>query len=285
MNLPRMLSSLLALLLLTVAAESQAAPSPGPDHLARQGASGPFFISARNATDTDGNVRWSAFDQGTSMYLRSRLDAERSRKSSAGAASTAGSGPCAEAIISSSHLSAPTRSLDDLVTNARAIYRGVVSSLTPGFETSRPVTVVGIDIASAVRTSAGFPATGRVLIIHPYADFKIGDARFCNAASEDSAPQIGDHVILFAYEPALDTSQTFLVTTPEQLFIERDNKLIVPQYLKDPSITASTLEQLERRIAQFTAASRIVLASPGWMSMSATVGNDPAEPDARLSHC
>ncbi len=248
MNLPRTFSSLLVLSLLTAAAESQPAPSPGPDQLARLGASGPFFISARSATDTDGKVRWSAFDQGTSLYLRSRVDAERARRSSAGADSSANPGPCAVAVISSPHLSAPTRSLDDLITNARAIYRGVVSSLTPGFETSRPVTVVGIDIAKAIRTGAGFPAAGRVLVIHSYADFKIGDARFCNASSEHSAPQIGDHVILFAYEPALDTSRTFLVTTPEQLFLERDHRLIVPQYLEDPSIKATTLEQLERRI-------------------------------------
>ena len=238
------------LMFLTSAAQSQPTTpsSVGPDQLTRDGAPGPFFISARQATDTDGNVRWSVFDEGTRTVLRGRVDAERPRTVNASGASATGSSPCAVAAISPSHLPAPARSLNDLITNAGAIYRGVVTDLTPGFELVRPVTLVGIDIGKLLRAGPGFPRSGRILVIHPYADFMIGSTRFCNAASEASAPHIGDHVILFAYVAPTDTSHSFLLTTSEQLFSERDHKLMVPQYLHDPTISATTLEELEREI-------------------------------------
>lgn len=243
----RLLQLALSVFLIAVVAQSQPSTSAsGPDQLVNSGAPGPFFISAQHVTGKDGNVRWSEFDEATIFNLRGG-GTQRSGKVMAAAVPAASSGPCAVAIISSSD-SGPGRSLKDFVRDAEAIYRGVVSSLTPGFELGRPVTVVGIDIGKIIRAERGFPTDGRVLVIHPYADFKIGDTRFCNAASATSAPHLGDQVILFAHQPPMDSSRSFLLTPAEQLFVERDNRLIVPQYLKDPSITATTLYELERRI-------------------------------------
>src|ERR1041384_7267392 len=156
--------------------------------IARRGAPGPFFISAQYATDANGAARWSAFDPAIGAVLKK--DAERNRP-----------GPCPVSIISACHLSAPARSFRDLIVNARAVYEGTVADLTPGFEVVRPVTLVGIDIQRVIRSTDGFPTSGRILVIHPTSDFTIGGARFCNAASSTSAPLPGDRVLLFAYEP------------------------------------------------------------------------------------
>jgi hypothetical protein len=235
------------LFLLTGIAYAQTtAKAAEPDQLVRQGAPGPFFLSARRATAQDGSILWSAFDEDTRFLLRHTIDSERSRDANASSVGVASSTPCAIAMVNSSMGSA--RRLSEEALTAGAIYRGTVSTLTPGFEFYVPVSVVGIEITKTIRVEAGFPGKGRILVMHPYADFTIGGTRFCNAASANSAPHIGDEVLLFADVAPIDTSRTFLSIAIQQLFLQRSGQLIVSEYLHDPSIRATTLDELEQQI-------------------------------------
>jgi hypothetical protein len=158
-----------------------------PDQISVSGASEPLFISAKAATNADGSMNWSLFNEGSRLMLQRTRDCM--------------------VIISACHEGRSRRSV---------VYEGIVATLSPGFELDRPVTLVGIDITAVSAAEPGFPTTGRIYVIHPYAKFDIGDAHFCNVANEESAPFFGDRVTFTADFPPIDVAQTFLAVEPER---------------------------------------------------------------------
>jgi hypothetical protein len=230
-----------------VQAESMRDAAPAqPDVLQRAGATRPFFISARLATDENGEIRWAVFPESTRIALQTRIDEmARTHRVNAGAAA---SEPCSTRTVSFPHVGGPHRSWSDLADNAEAIYRGRVVATMPGFEFTAPKTLLSIHILSRIRGNQAFPAAGAVNILYPAADFTIGDTRFCNAGpNAPFIPAVGDDVLIFAYDEPVDQSKSFLLTVPEQLIFSRDGRLIAaPEILRGKE--SSSIDELARSL-------------------------------------
>jgi hypothetical protein len=231
-----------------------AAQEHPPDNITRQGASAPFFVSAAAATNSDGSIRWAAFNQSAQLILHMKI-ANRSQSARAEAESSTAEG-CNESILTFFHVGGDVNSLDALVASAPAIYRARVVSMSQGFdEMSGPTTVLATEIVRPIRTEPGFPKAGIVYVLYPKADFRIGGVHFCNAGpNANYSPKEGDELLIFAYDRPVDTTGLFLLTRPQQLIFQRDGKLFAARPLTSDStlLHTSTLRQLELTVTNST---------------------------------
>lgn len=221
-------SSLLLMTVLSALAVSGQAPKTGhPAALSRPGANAPFFLSAESASDEKGGIRWDAFDSG----LREVMQAETARKMSTGSG-----GPCPVRIITFDHSGGDFRRLDEIVAGAAVAYRAHVISVTPGFESMTPVSLLGIEIDKVPRPNKQLPSAGMFYVIYPQADFAIGGVRFCNVGPIDGlAPVIGDQLLLFGFDPPITgENYRFLLTRPQHLVFSRGE--------------SSSLDDIEKRV-------------------------------------
>ena len=238
----------LAVLILLAAIAATAQPA-GPETLTRKGANAPFFVSATSATDADGSLRLAAFDEGTKQLLR----AKRPEKETVAATShsTSTHEPCATSAIHLYQVSGDVSSLDAMKLNARAIYRGRIVALTPGFDMGNPSTVITLQVTNAVRRAVNFPSSGQIHVIYPQASFSIGGSQYCNAGPiRDFSPAIGDNVLLFAYDAPRDATGSFLLTLPQQIIFERGARLYAARPVgNQPGFARLTLRDLETSVS------------------------------------
>jgi hypothetical protein len=225
-----------------------------PNSLGWPGASQPFFISADSARQENGDIRWDAFESS----VRTRLQAQTAKRKMSTAPvqeSTAGSAsPCGVQIIIFDEAPGAFLKFDQVAANAPAAYRGHVVSIVPGFESTTPVSLVGIEIDKVLRPDFRFPDAGILYVIYPQADFTIGGDRFCNAGPvRGFAPSVGDKLLLFGFEPPM-TSGTyqFLGVRPSHLVFS-DGKRV---YSSFPELAKAgqwpSLDELESRVISAT---------------------------------
>jgi hypothetical protein len=225
-----------------------AAAPPLPDTLARRGATGPFFVSAQAATNGDGSIRWEALSHASRMALQVELpvsDERDRRRTDAG-----GEDRCPVFTYTVTHVHGDTHALAPMIATAPAVYRAEVVAMEEGLDGSVPTSLVAATIVRTVRAGADFPTTGLVYFFYPRADFTIGGHRFCNAGPNLAyAPQVGDRVLIFAYDAPADETGLFLNVRPEQLVLERGGRLFpISSFASDPPIRGGTLESLENAV-------------------------------------
>lgn len=244
MHIARLLLTL-SILLVTFAAIAQSKP----ETLTARNAKAPFFVSVPSATDADGTLRLSAFDEGTKQVLAMKRRAAAPVTAMSQAASTLG--PCATSATNMYQVSGDTTSLDAMTRNAAAIYRTRIVALTPGFDMGNPSTVVTAQITSVLRHSNGFPSSGQVHILYPKASFVIGGTRYCNAGPiADFMPAVGDTMLIYSYDAPRDTTGSFLLTLPQQLVFGHGDKLFAARPIGNhPRFSGLTLRDLETSIA------------------------------------
>jgi hypothetical protein len=238
--------------LLLFAAGAASAQATLPDTFTREGASAPFFVSRTIATASDGGIRWGLFSASSRRLLELNI-ARRTQQASVTAEANAPASPCRETTVSSLHVSGDTTSLDNMIHSARTVYRAEIVSMEDGFDGAVPSTILAAEIHNVVRSADGFPTRGVVFVAYPRADFRIEGVRFCNAGTHPSyVPQIGDHVLIFAFDRPRDMTGAFLLTRPEQLVFERDNRLFtVKAFANDRLVrVGSTLSNVERAITR-----------------------------------
>jgi hypothetical protein len=229
----------------TAAAATASALPARVDTARRAGASRPFFISARLATDKAGQIQWSAFSEYDQIALKAEL-AQRERAAHGSTQGAGANAPCDTRFVTFTHLGRPYGSWDELVTGAAAVFRGRVVATTPGFEVTVPKTLLSVRVDEKLRGGADFPATGSIHVLYPAADFTIGGVRFCNAGPMGSfVPAVGDDVLVFTYEKPVDDQGTFMITVPQQLIFSRDHKLIAMPEIARGRESAS-LEELDQ---------------------------------------
>jgi hypothetical protein len=218
-------TSILLAVLCAAAVHAQTGKRPStPASLSRAGAAQPFFVSAESVRADNGDSRWEAFDSNIRTILQMEA-ASRKKIAASSAAST--ESPCDVRTISFDHSPGAAAKFDDIAASAAAVYRGHVVTVTPGFELTTPVTLLGIEIEKVVRADSRFPTTGTVYVIYRQADFSIGGARFCNAGPiPDFEPFVGDRLLLFAFDaPIAAASDRFILTRSEHLVFSRARRL------------------------------------------------------------
>jgi hypothetical protein len=176
----------------------------------------------------------AAFPEGIGLYFKAKRaeSAERQREARSNNEGALASAPCSSRIISFHHSQGRSRSWADLVATAPAIYRGRIVAMAPGFEAARPVTLLVVETAKPLRRTIGYPESGRIHVLYEGADFRIDTERFCSASpNEGVMPEVGDEILLMAYQPAPDEAGTFLRPAPEHIFVSRGGRLLLPSVL------------------------------------------------------
>lgn len=251
-------SGAIALTLALVTAVASAAPSDSnhsrtklPPTLTVVGNSQPFFVSAASVTGSDGRIDWAGFADDN---VRTILRAEEARVAARAAESANASNdtaPCATRTVTFG-LAPRQGSITAVTARAAAVYRGRIAATAPGFLLTTPVTLLGIEITSVVRSADGYPRAQLIYVTYPGADFRIGGRRFCNGGPNDGfIPAVGDEILVLAQQPSRDMTGAYLTTTEEQLFFSRDNRVIVSESIaKDPALPVPlTLQALARMVA------------------------------------
>jgi hypothetical protein len=226
-----------------------------PTIVKRVGSSEPFFISAAAATGADGRMNLAVFPEASRLYFEAkRVEAEKRRdQRSQINADAIGEQPCPVRVVTFPHFDRPSKSWSDLTQHSEAIYRGRVSETVAGFEGTRPVTLVVIEIVNTVRVSTGYPTAGTIRILHHGADFRIGGQRFCVSSPNDGVtPSVGDEVLVMAYSKPIDESGTLIRTAAEQVIVSRGDRLFLPATLRgDASLPpALSLDALVESVAR-----------------------------------
>ena len=146
----------------------------------------------------------------------------------------------------------PNRSFSDLAEQALAIYSGRIEGISQGFFDGLPSSLLQVKVTEVFRSST-LVAREKVLIPYPFARFKAGASTFCGGSAALYQPAIGDQVLVFIYDPPLDTARTLVYPrSPELFFQTAAGRLIVPAPLKtDRDIAvAGSLEGLEKLLGQ-----------------------------------
>ena len=235
----------------SVHAQTGKRPSTTPASLSRAGAAQPFFVSAESVRADNGEIRWEAFDSNVRTILQNEA-ASRKKIATSSAAST--ESPCDVRTISFDHSPGAAAKFDDIAASAPAVYRGRVLTVTPGFEFTTPVTLLGIEIEKVVRADSRFPTTGTVYVIYRQADFSIAGARFCNAGPiPDFAPAVGNRLLLFGFDPPIPNgNDRFILTRPEHLVFSHGNRLYSPFVELTNASEHTSLKGIEKRVLAAT---------------------------------
>jgi hypothetical protein len=206
------------LLLLCVSFAATCAQAAAPDLRTRPAADGssvPIFIAASDVTTEDGR-----FDTTVAEPWRTMIE----QYGHAGASeASADEDPCSAGMWSEEDMEraagssgpAPSRS-------AKAVFRGTISAVIPGFFYGSPGSLLELTGISFLKGGSELPNMHqRAWVRHPYARFSIGSLRFCSSAARDAyVPKAGDGVLVYVFDSPLDRDSTFLYTSSRVLAIE-----------------------------------------------------------------
>lgn len=217
----------------------------------------PVWISAEEAaTPAKDGLRWQLFSESDQGNLRRFIaESERLKKErkSRGARESDLDCPIFLSTPDEGRIDPkPNHSFADLTKQALAIYSGRIEGISKGFFEGLPSSLLRVKVTEAFRSSA-LVAKEEVLIPYPFARFKAGASTYCGGSAEMYQPAIGDQVLVFLYDPPLDTARTLVYPrSPELFFQSSAGRLVVPGPLKtDRDIAvAGSLEGLEKLLHQ-----------------------------------
>lgn len=238
------------LIILALTAFGSAVAADLPETIALKGAKQPFWISASAATDEHGSIRWSAFDTANRHLIEAEMKRMEARAAERHVTQkTTATEPCPEITLQTGGGHGLDRSWNDLRANSRAVYVGTITAARQGFLWGIVSTLYELRVEKTIRVTPGYPAGESLYFGYPAADFTLGGTRFCNAGPRHSvAPAVGDRVLLFAFDPAVDPAELFVPTKASHLFFAHDGALVVPAQAAGDSTLPSPLsfEALER---------------------------------------
>jgi hypothetical protein len=217
----------------------------------------PLWISAEAVADAEEIIKLDLIDD---LHLRKSVEAQRSslgdrlhsRQSKVGEKPAIAIIPQSE--CKSDTLSAelrggdgPSATLTDLATYSKAIIRGRVRSMEPGFASGEPALLMGVEVSEAIKGSA---PSSPIYINYPVARFRIGPFLFCNA-EKGFEPRPGDEILLFDYTGPIDRDHILYAPRLDQLFFQsQGGHLFLPPRLKETPALRSvhTLDDVTDRL-------------------------------------
>ncbi len=130
-----------------------------------------------------------------------------------------------------------SESLSALAASSKAIFRGTIRTIDPGFDGGVPASLLGIEVSEVIKGSKPRSLT---YIVYPVAHFKIGFYYFCNT-TKGFEPSPGDEVLLFDAIGPEDRDNVLYAPRMDQLFFQNQSgTLILPTRLKStPDLQAA----------------------------------------------
>lgn len=191
----------------------------------------PVWVSASVAFDADGNLRPDHFSNGD----RKRIEANRRRN------------PGPDCVVSTGRpfeTNRQSKSLSDLVANSLAIVTGNVVGIEQGFFTGMPGVLLAVKVESRLKRFAAVDDDEFVFAF--VGEGRIETTKGLTCASSLSAvpmPQIGDGILLFAYDNPIDIARSILHVDPrQQLVLERNGAIYTGSSLG--SATGKTFDDI-----------------------------------------
>jgi hypothetical protein len=245
----------------TVPTAPEATPEPaGPELIPSLVKSYPFplWVAATAAADSNGHLRSDRFD----LSQRESLEAAVARNQQVRQAQGHTPGPasptappvagvdCQELFggpVEGRVEAKANNSLEDLTTNAIAVYRGHIQRIIPGFSEGVPQSLLQIKIEETLRQPTEERRLAVLFVLHPWARFWIGDQPFCTGVAPIHEPRLGDRVLFFRYDPSLSPTLAVFAPELEELAFERaTGDLTLPRGLKhdDEVGPVANLEEL-----------------------------------------
>ncbi len=244
-----------AILLMALPLAGQTPSILEPRFERRQGP--PLWISAEAVADAEEIIKLDLIDD---FHLRKTVEAQRSSLGNRldSPLFKAGERPVVATMdpskCKSDTLSAelrggdgPSATLTDLATYSKAILRGRIRSMEPGFASGEPALLMGIEASGAVKGNV--PST-LIYVNYPIARFRIGPFLFCNA-EKGFEPRPGDEILLFDYTGPIDRDHVLYAPRLDQLFFQsQDGRLFLPPRLKETPALRSiqTLDEVTDRL-------------------------------------
>ena len=211
-------------------------------------ATAPIWVSAEAAATEQGQLRSEAFEaryyDALQRYAARAAERRRMRETSAAPASSG-----CESYVGERPNDWPDRkspsTIDDLVRSSNAIYEGKVSAIVPGFFDGQPSSLLRVEVANALKSSAAYDPAAGLYVPYPAANFTIGNTRFCaRPMHSNHEPRVGDRVLIFAlHPPADDRGRLLHIESGDLLFESADGKLSIPNRFRN-DITVRELRSL-----------------------------------------
>lgn len=223
----------------------------------------PLWVSLEQAVDAQGRLRGEVLgEQALDRLGRQRADLERYRQRQLARPGSAHSSrpvifkapPGAEEVPCEVFSSLneetgwqPRSSLSDLVEQSVLVVRGEVAGWEQGLY--QGVAASLLELAPfEVLSSSGEYSLDSLFVLYPHAAFMVQGFAYCtHNPAYPSLPQVGDHLLLFLYEPSIDTAGQLANPLPFGVVVERsDGSLVLPEEVRDdPRLTeASTLVEV-----------------------------------------
>jgi hypothetical protein len=186
-------------------AEASGSPLPDVIYSERESDTAPIWVSTEAATDNSGEINWALLgEQARTIFLSVE-------QNDAFADSTIEFNPDFSGLrkecvyFGSEERVADPRgtSLDEVLGNSLAIYRGRVIGRAEGFYRGIPGTLLKVAVTTRFKAPATHGHPDEILLYYPYAHFTIGHVTVCkrDANYPPIPPDLGDEIFFFAYGP------------------------------------------------------------------------------------
>lgn len=182
-----------------------------------------MWVSESAAIDGRGELRTEYFAEHELAMLRRNLE-----RNSSGHCTTFMTQPELEHFR-------PQKTLDDVITNARVIVSGIVTSATPGFFRGLPGTLLALQQTERLKATVPVASAGPLYVFIPQATIRTRSGALCStmAGALPSIPEVGASIVAFVYGSPLDEQNAvFEVDPARHLLVQpRGHERLLPNRL------------------------------------------------------
>jgi len=221
-----------------------AAPPPSVI-LSRYDSHPPLFISASAMVAADGTTA-AVVPEDWRPSMKRLAEVISEHRSQLSALSLSSAAPCQGGMLSeeSPQQLADASTQHRAIANAKAVVAGTIRSVTPGFFSGSPGSLIELDNLDKIKTSALYNELRESLYLRlPYAQFVAGGIEYCReSGSGKYIPKVGDRLLVFAYGAPVDTTGTFVYTTSHEVIAQpSDGAIRIPKSLSFFDYPAATI--------------------------------------------
>jgi hypothetical protein len=213
----------------------------------------PIFIGAQDLFTTGGE-----FATVVPTFWREQHNAmratERERPTVTSALKETSTKPCGGDYMTESdpELLVSRDTAAENVQNAKAIYLGRIKSVKPGFFLGMPGSLLELGELVTLKTTSAFVSVQEsVLVRHPYAHFTAGGVEYCRETRATAlAPEVGDRVLVFAFDDPVDEAGQLIYSNLEDLIIARGGDVRIPRLLRAVASGAVSIDEIAKAISK-----------------------------------